>query len=318
MWTKTKTKTTRYEATAIQRDSTRGKEELNYNEADRMMRSNSLGSATTALTRKSLGASTDAVCCENNITNAACEEMSVVGNTVTAPLSTSQEVAADNSGADARDNTSPFCKLPGELQNRIYQFYFEDFEEQMSCRFAYNKSRMTPAYLSIMHINRKLRSEASSIFYKEVAPFHCFPCPVDQPIEAVVLSRIRDVCSLVSIRDVHMRISVRCIPSWNGHIWADSDRGDTWRRREIKTFANHALVQISAFATQTQFPFRALTSQLGSWSSCDADRTAEARVEPGFLIRYQNQGVRADENFVYIEGPLAEVDWRKKSGGWAF
>lgn len=315
---RTKTRTNMYEATAIQRNSTTAREELNYDEVVRMVRSISLGSATTALTLKSLGASTDAVCCENNITNAACEDVSAVGNTLTAHMSTRQETTANSSGADASDTTSPFCELPGELRNRIYRSYFEDFEEQMSRRFAYNKSRMTPTYLSIMHLNRKLRSEASSIFYKEVASFHCFPCPTDQPIEAVVLSRVRDVCALVSIRDVHMRISICCIPSWNEHLWAGSDREDKWRCGEIKAFANRTLIQISANATQSKIPFRALSSMPDTRSSCDTDRTTEARVATQFLIKYKVQGVREDENFIHIEGPLAEVDWRKRQGGWSF
>ena len=45
--------------------------------------------------------------------------------------------------------SSPFLKLPGELRNRVYHLYFEDFEEQMSRRFLYNESKMSPNCIPI-------------------------------------------------------------------------------------------------------------------------------------------------------------------------
>ena len=51
------------------------------------------------------------------------------------------------------------------------------------------------------------------------------------------------------------------------------------------------------------------------WSSRASDHTNEGRSKTGFLVKYRNDGVCDDENFVEIEGPLAETEWNK---GWNF
>jgi hypothetical protein len=215
--------------------------------------------------------------------------------------------------------SSPFLKLPGEIRNRIYRFYFEDFDEQMSCRFAYNKSKMSPNFLALLHTNRMVRSEAGSIFYKEVAPFHSFTCPTDQPIEAVMLTRIRDVCSLVSIRDTHMHISIRCTPSWKNPSGVPLPGDDRWRRREISTFTSRTLLHLSYTARSPMLTkdevIRWMHDVHASWTSCASDHTSEALTTTGFLVKYRNDGERDDENFVHIEGSLAEVGW---NSGWDF
>jgi len=240
---------------------------------------------------------------------------------------------------------SPFLKLPGELRNRIYCAYFEDFEEQMSRRFVNNPVKMTPKYLALMHINRKLRSEAGSIFWKEIAPFHRFSCPTDQPIEAVMLSRIRDVCALVSIHDVHMSISVHCTPIWeeitgenawkygrdvkrlmgqvlvrDGHNPAQPGWRcqDTWRHSEVRCSASLMFLNVSRDPAHRKLSMQQLRDVHDSWTSNASDRTSGARARTHFLVKYQDEGVREGENFVYIEGPLAEVEWRKKQAGFSF
>jgi hypothetical protein len=216
--------------------------------------------------------------------------------------------------------TSPLLKLPGELRNRIYRIYFDDFEKQMSRRFVYNSMIMTPRYLALLHINRKLRSEAGSIFWKEIAPFHCFLCPVDQPIEAVMLSRIRDVCSLVSIRDVHMRISIDCTPSWTNLIetgFAGLYNVDFWRRRELRQWLSSLLEHIERNAG----PPSITNLQRHILDSTGPDRALDGtcvRRFADFLIGSKDQGVREGENFLHIEGPLAELDWSRDNGRWAF
>jgi hypothetical protein len=219
----------------------------------------------------------------------------------------------DTDDTTSADTTSPFLNLPGELRNRIYRLYFEDFEEQMSRRFAYNKSEMSPQFLALMHTNREVRSEAGSIFYKEFAPVHSFSCPTDQPIEAVVLTRIRDVCSLISIRDEQMRISIRCTPSWKDHRRSVHDKDDAWRSREIVAFARSLWVHLAGNAG----PLKSTHRQHSS-SSCAAERTVEVRAGEDFLVRYRLQNVREDGNFLYVEGPMAEMDWSKEKGSWSF
>lgn len=183
----------------------------------------------------------------------------------------------------------------------------------MSRRFAYNKSEMSPQFLALMHTNREVRSEAGSIFYKEFAPVHSFSCLTDQPIEAVVLTRIRDVCSLISIRDEQMRISIRCTPSWKDHRRSVHDKDDAWRSREIVAFARSLWVHLAGNAG----PLKSTHRQHSS-SSCAAERTVEVRAGEDFLVRYRLQNVREDGNFLYVEGPMAEMDWSKEKGSWSF
>ena len=183
----------------------------------------------------------------------------------------------------------------------------------MSRRFAYNKFKTSPKFLALMHTNREGRSEAGSIFYKEFVPFHSLPCPTDQPIEAVVLSRIRDVCSLISIRDEQMRISICCTPSWKDYRVDVNDGDDARRRREIEAFARLLLTVLARRAG----PLKTTPRQQPS-SSGAADNTVEVRAGEGFLVRYRGQGVLEGENFLYAEGPLAEVGWSKEKGRWSF
>lgn len=203
-----------------------------------------LGIAITTIARRLLGIPIVPMGEEATITGRARISVPNPGDTLTAAPQASEE-----NTVHITDTTiiasSPFLKLPGELRNRIYRFYFEDFEEQMSRRFPYSESNMSPNFLAIMHTNRMVRSEAASVFYKEIVPFHSFTCPTDQPIEAVMLTRIRDVCSLISIRDAHVSISIRCTPSWKDHGDAWHRNNDTWRGREIRAFASCALVQVA-------------------------------------------------------------------------
>jgi hypothetical protein len=277
-----------------------------------------LSIAITTITRRFLDIPTIAPNEEATITNLARINTLIPGNTLSAaaPASEGNTVHITDTTTIA---SSPFLKLPGELRNRIYRLYFEDFEEQMSRRFPYSKSKMSSNYLALMHTNRMVRSEAASVFYKEVAPFHSFTCPTDQPIEAVTLTRIRDVCSLISIRDAHMSISIRCTPSWKDYGDAWHRNNDRWRGREIKAFASCALVQVSYTARPPGLTrYEAIQWMQGvhdSWSSVDSDHTNEARTTTGFVVKYRDEGVRENENFVQIEGSLAEVNW---SRGWHF
>jgi hypothetical protein len=53
----------------------------------------------------------------------------------------------------------------------------------MSRSFTYNKSKMSPNFLALMHTSREVLSEADSIFCKELAPIHYFLSPTDQPAD---------------------------------------------------------------------------------------------------------------------------------------
>ena len=276
-----------------------------------------LSNAINMITR-SLGALEVATGVETTVENLTCINTPLPGDTFTAapPASEENTLCVTDTTTVA---SSPFFKLPGELRNRIYHLYFEGFEEQMSLRFAYSKSKMSPNFFALMHTNRVIRSEAGSVFYKEIASFHSFTCPIDQPIEAVMLTRIRDVCSLVSIFDAHMCISVRCTPSWKDHHDFRNFPRDTWRSREVRAFANRAWLQVSCTARPPKLTTEESSQWLhgvhSSWSSCALDHTNEARTTTGFLVKYRDDGKRADENFVHVEGQLAQVTWNR---GWHF
>lgn len=268
--------------------------------------------------RNAINMATRAMSEEATMTDLPCANPPVPGNTLTAAPLASEENTVYITDT-TKINSSPFLKLPGEIRNRIYRRYFEDFDEQMSCRFAYSKSKMWPNFLALMHTNRMVRSESGSVFYKEVAPFHSFTCPADQPIEAVMLTRIRDVCSLIFIRDAHMRISIRCTPSWKNHRGVTLPGDDRWRRREIDAFTGRTLIHVSYTARSQMLTKDEVVQWMqnvhASWTSCSSDHTNEARTTTGFLVKYRNDGERDDENFVHIEGPLAEVGWTR---GWDF
>jgi hypothetical protein len=244
---------------------------------------------------------------ENIITGSTCNDTPVPGDRPNAALPASEELTMNTTETTSTNTTSPFLILPGELRKRIYRLYFEDFEEQMSRRFTYRKSKMSPNFLALMHTDREVRSEAGPIFYKEFASFHSFSCPIDQPIEAVVLSQIRDVCSLISIRDEQMRISIRCTPSRKDHRSSVHDKDDAWGSREIVAFTRSLWVHLARS-----------THRQNSSSSCAAESTVEVHAGEDFLVRYRLQNAREDKNFLHVEGPLAEVDWSKEKGSWSF
>ena len=105
----------------------------------------------------------------------------------------------------AESNSSRFAKLPGELRNRIYRAYFEDFREQKKRIFDIRKT--TPTYLRLLHTDRMIRSEASSIFFKEYFCLDSFVAKRDD-LEFVMEWRIKAICALVAIHDMHLPISI--------------------------------------------------------------------------------------------------------------
>lgn len=145
---------------------------------------------------------------------------------------------------------------------------------------------MSANLLALMHTNRVIRSEAGSILYKEIASFNSITCPTDQPIEAVILTRIRDVCSLISTHDAHMNISIRCTPSWKDYGRTEYRGHDRWRSREIKAFASCALVRVSQTARPPKLTREEASQRLhgvyASWSSCASDHTNKPTSQQAF------------------------------------
>jgi hypothetical protein len=308
-----------FQASAIQLGNSKARDITTRDGIARATLREMLSTTTASLTQRPLGSLINEVSDENTIIDSAGSNSPIPVDETTNAQPASEESTAESPAAST-NTTSRFLKLPGELRNRIYRIYFEDFEEQMSRRFVYNPSRMTPTYLALLHINRKVRSEAGSIFWKEIAPFHCFPCPPDQPLEAVMLTRIRDVCSLMSIRDVRLPVSIRCTPSWKDPRWDRHHRDETWRFREMVAHTCSLLEHLGRNAGPITFANQQRNKSLDVKANGRApDGTYERHFGANFLVKCRDQRMREGEHFLLIEGPLAELNWsRDKNGRWSF
>lgn len=74
-----------------------------------------------------------------------------------------------------------------------------------------DSQRHGPRPLALLQTNRMLRSEASSIFYKEFAPFEQIPFAHRRETPDVVVNRIHALCKLLAMHDVKVRITVLCL-----------------------------------------------------------------------------------------------------------
>jgi hypothetical protein len=128
-----------------------------------------------------------------------------------------------------------------------------------------------------------------------------------------MLTRIRDVFSLTSIHDEQMRISVCCTPSWTDHRRSVHDKDDGWRGRESVAFARSLWVHLARRAG----PLKVTPRQHSSFT-CAADITVELSAGEDFLVKHRVQNLCEHENFLYVEGPLVEVNWSKEKGSWSF
>jgi hypothetical protein len=143
-------------------------------------------------------------------------------------LAASEERTTSSTG----NNPSLFAKLPGELRNRIYRTYFEDFREDKEQVLEIKQT--APDFFNLLHTDHMIRSEASSIFYEEHLCVDTFLALTDE-LEGAMEARIKSICELVAIYDIHLRVSVtgqemitmnekmvREMPfSWNDHTRCD-------------------------------------------------------------------------------------------------
>lgn len=109
--------------------------------------------------------------------------------------------------APIRTSASPLARLPGEIRNRIFRAYFDMFAEETKQNVIY---RPTAAkFLNILHVNHIIRSEAGSIFDMEYLCVDNF-ATVGHFQDALWL-RIRSICALVAIRNIHSHVSITCM-----------------------------------------------------------------------------------------------------------
>ena len=124
----------------------------------------------------------------------------------TAALTSQQTGTANEEHGVASANTNPslFAKLPGELRNRIYRAYFEDSARQR--KHTMNIKKAAPTFLNLFQTDRMIRSESTSIFFREFFSVDSSFAPQD--LEAAIMLRIKSICALVGVHDVELSLSI--------------------------------------------------------------------------------------------------------------
>lgn len=142
----------------------------------------------------------------NNITPARKSDVATHhSSAVTTTRQQSGVESEEHAAVSADSNPSLSAKLPGELRNRISRAFFEDSHEQKKSTLDIKKT--APSYLKLLHIDRMIRSGASSIFYKEHFWVDDF-IALTPDLESGMESRMESICELVALRDIHMPISI--------------------------------------------------------------------------------------------------------------
>ena len=223
-----------------------------------------------------------------------------------------------DTGVATIDKTSLFAKLPGELRNRIYRTYFEAFQKERYELERETLKDMAPDPLALLQTNRMLRSEAGSIFYKEFAPFEQIPFAHQRETPDVVINRIHALCTLLAMRDVDVRITVLCLLNLDGRL---SDN-ECWEAG----FSARALPEFIADETGEDVvskSFNDHSKEEGAEEEdlgcglCGIDDFYEARIGNDFFIKHRGHGPpKSPEDwcFLYVEGPLARLNWNQFFG----
>ncbi|GAB7335418.1 hypothetical protein MBLNU13_g07789t1 [Cladosporium sp. NU13] len=238
----------------------------------------------------------------------------IVGTGEEAAITNPSEENTVNITDTTTSTSSPFLKLPRELRNRIYHHYFEDFEEQMSRRFHYNKSEMSPNFLALMHTNRMLRSEASSIFYREFVPFEQIPFAYQRETLDVVVDHIHALFTLLAIRDRNPRITGLCSLNENGCISDNECWEAVFSARTLPAFiadeTGEAVVS-KAFGDRPEEGEEPEEDYIGC-GTCGVEGCYEAQIGNDFFMKHRGHGPlkpSTDGCFLYLEGPLARLNW---------
>lgn len=229
---------------------------------------------------------------------------------------TSLSAVQKNTVGATAHTTSLFAKLSGELRNRIYRAYFEDFQEERYDLDHGTLKDMAPDPLALLQTNRMLRSEAGSIFYEEFAPFEQIPFAYHRETPDVVVNRIRALCTLLAMRDVNTWITVLCSLNQNGCI-SDNECG-------VAVFSARTLPAFIADETGDAVVSKAFDDRPGEeeeeeldeddigCGTCAVEDCYEARIGDDFSIKHRGHGPPkppSDGCFLYLEGPLARLNW---------
>jgi hypothetical protein len=164
----------------------------------------------------SLATAIDSICV-NNIRLALKPNVATHESSTAALAHRRSDASSEEHAAGSADSSpSLFAKIPGELRNRIYRAYFEDFREQK--KKTLNIKKTAPAYLNLLHTDRMIRSESSSIFFKERFCIDSF-FALKEDLEHAMESRIKAICTLVAVHDIHLPISITVQEMISVHAW---------------------------------------------------------------------------------------------------
>lgn len=225
------------------------------------------------------------------------------------------QVNAETATAFKTKASSLFAKLPGELRNRICRAYFEVFQEERYGLARETLRDMGPDPLALLQTNRMLRSEASSIFYMEFAPFERIPFAHQRETPDVVVSRIHALCTLLAMRDVNTRITVLCLLDRDGCM---SDN-ECWEagfsaRMLPKFIADETGEAVVSKAFNDRSKAAGGEGEDLDRSICGIDDFYEAQIGNDFYIKHRGHGSAKpprDGCCLYLEGPLARLNWNQ-------
>lgn len=249
---------------------------------------------------------------DSDVTSTNTGDKIVAQSTSTSPASEPSIVATESI------TKSPLERLPGELRNRIYRAYFDlstkERKEKPDLRAT------APSFLPLLHTSHRIRSEAGSIFNKERLcnvrlVTNSKTEHISQSYEEFWL-RVKCVCALVAIRDIHSRISVTC----------------TMRAPADIKFNTRLLIwslNLGQFISQ-QKDLKMVRSPLSTepvWGhpffSEEGYFPMEVRIGDDYLIQAKTNRLdgSAIEQTFQISGPLAELncpegDWSELNTYW--
>ena len=173
----------------------------------------------------SLATAIDSICV-NNIRLALKPNVATHESSTAALAHRRSDASSEEHAAGSADsNPSLFAKIPGELRNRIYRAYFEDFREQKKETLDIKKT--APAYLNLLHTDRMIRSESSSIFFKERFCIDSF-FALKEDLEHAMESRIKAICTLAAVHDIHLPISITVQEMISVRAWIVRQLPSAW------------------------------------------------------------------------------------------
>jgi hypothetical protein len=255
----------------------------------------------------------------------------------TATLTSQQSGAAseEHAAESADGNPSLFAKLPGELRNRIYRAYFEDSARQRKHTMDIRKAAST--FLNLFHTDGMIRSEATSIFFKEFLSVDSFFAP--ENLECAIKSRIKSLCALIAINGMNMPLSITVQESivakgyyvrefrsdFVGKLmrfitnetneWFDRSAISKMPEEGTEPPSDNSMRLDSVVHSSHRYRIKRIHPGAGAtrWLGPILLETADQYVHTQQFLGLQGayQPIRKGADYLRVEGPLTELDWNK-------